>query len=91
MATIKHGRCCRGVRPPLGSVGRPNIARRETVAAYWRLIARGVTSEQAGIAIGVAPVISARWFRQGGGMPFIDLTAPAGRYLDFKEREQIAL
>ncbi|MEO7850621.1 MAG: IS30 family transposase [Rubrivivax sp.] len=91
MATIKHGKCKRGVRPQLGSIGRPNVARRETVLAYWRLIAQGATSEQAGIAVGVSPVIGARWFRQGGGMPFIDLTHLSGRYLDFHEREQIAL
>jgi hypothetical protein len=31
MGEKKHGRCKRGVRSPLGSIGRPNVARRETV------------------------------------------------------------
>ena len=87
----KHGRCKRGVRPPVGSVGRPDVARRETVMAFWQLIARGMTSEQAGIEVGVSPAVGARWFRQSGGMPTLELHPLSGRYLSFAEREEIAL
>ena len=32
-----------------------------------------------------------RWFREGGGMPSINLDPPSGRYLSFAEREEIAV
>jgi transposase, IS30 family len=32
-----------------------------------------------------------RWFREGGGMPSINLDPPCGRYLSFAEREEIAV
>ncbi len=35
--------------------------------------------------------VGARWFRQGGGMPPFDLKPLSGRYLSFREREEIAL
>ncbi len=91
MRSIKHGKCRRGVRPRLGSIGRPGVARRESVAAYWRLIAQGLASEAAGVAVGGSPVIGVRWFRQGGGMSPIDLKTPSNRCLGFDERERIAL
>ena len=59
--------------------------------AFWRLIARGVSSEDAGVAVGVSPPVGSRWFRHGGGMPPISLTEPTGRYLSFAEREDIAV
>ena len=34
MASKKHGRCRRGIRPRVGSLGRPSVARRETVAMF---------------------------------------------------------
>jgi IS30 family transposase len=58
---------------------------------FWRLIAQGVTSEEAGRLAGVSPAVGVRWFREGGGMPTITLVAPSGRYLSFGEREEIAL
>ena len=92
MASKKHGRCRRGIRPCVGSsLGRPSVARRETVVKFWELVGEGLTSEQAGIQAGVSQAVGARWFRQGGGMPTLDLLAPSGRYLTFIEREQIAL
>ena len=59
--------------------------------AFWRLIARGVSSEDAGVAVGVSPAVGSRWFGHGGGMPPISLTEPTGRYLSFAEREDIAV
>jgi IS30 family transposase len=72
------------------SPGRPPI-RREVERAFWRRIAEGMTSEDAGIAVGVSGPVGSRWFRERGGMPLISLDAPSGRYLSFAEREEIAL
>src|SRR5262249_24560615 len=52
---------------------------------------RGLSSEEAAIACGVSAPVGVRWFRERGGMPSIQLTPPAGRYLSFAEREDIAL
>lgn len=40
---------------------------------------------------GVSPAVGARWFREGGGLPPVDMAAPSGRYLSLAEREEIAL
>lgn len=77
-------------RPALRSPGRPPI-RRELEQEFWRRIAEGMTSEGAGIAVGVSGPVGSRWFRERGGMPSISLDAPSGRYLSFGEREEIAL
>jgi len=77
-------------RPAMRSPGRPPI-RREVEQAFWRKIADGMTSEDAGIAVGVSGPVGSRWFRERGGMPSISLDAPSGRYLSFAEREEIAL
>ena len=50
-----------------------------------------MTSEDAGIAVGVSGPVGSRWFRERGGIPSISLDAPSGRYLSFAEREEIAL
>lgn len=77
-------------RPALRSPGRPPI-RRELERSFWGKIAEGMTSEDAGIAVGVSGPVGSRWFRERGGMPSISLDAPSGRYLSFAEREEIAL
>jgi len=77
-------------RPALRSPGRPPI-RREVEQGFWRKIAEGMTSEDAGVAVGVSGPVGSRWFRERGGMPSISLDAPTGRYLSFAEREEIAL
>jgi IS30 family transposase len=77
-------------RPAMRSPGRPPI-RREVEQAFWRKIADGMTSEDAGIAVGVSGPVGSRWFRERGGMPSINLDAPSRRYLSFAEREEIAL
>jgi IS30 family transposase len=58
---------------------------------FWRRIAAGLTSEDAAAAVGVSGPVGTRWFRDGGGMSPISLEEPAGRYLSFAEREEIAL
>jgi IS30 family transposase len=77
-------------RAPMKSPGAPSH-RREIEREFWREIAKGVTAEEAAIAVGVSQAAGARWFRHGGGMPSIDLAPVSGRYLSFREREEIAL
>ena len=77
-------------RSALISPGAP-ATRRSIEREFWKEIARGVTSEEAAAVVGVSPAVGARWFRQGGGMPTIELTEPVGRYLSFPEREEIAI
>jgi IS30 family transposase len=78
-------------RPPLRSPGRPPVNRREERQRFWRLIAGGLSSEEAAVACGVSMPLGPRWFREGGGMPSISLDPPSGRYLSFAEREEIAV
>jgi IS30 family transposase len=67
------------------------VARREDRQRFWAAIARGVSSDQAGVAAGVSPAVGVRWFREGGGMPSISRAPLSGRYLSLREREEIAL
>src|SRR5512144_2554220 len=78
-------------RAVLRSPGRPAVARREHRQRFWVAIARGLSTEDAAGAAGVSPTVGARWFREGGGMPSVSLSAPSGRYLSFAEREEIAI
>jgi IS30 family transposase len=72
------------------SPGRPEPSR-AVQRAFWRLIAQGATSEDAGAAVGVSTPVATRWFRHAGGMPPISLDEPTGRCLSFDEREEIAV
>jgi IS30 family transposase len=80
----------RAVRPAMRSPGHPKY-RREVEVAFWAEIAKGLLAEEAAVVIGVAPAVATRWFRHGGGMRPFDPRPPAGRYLSFREREEIAL
>ena len=71
--------------------GRPPAGRREHRVRFWEAIARGASSEGAAVEAGVLPSIGVRWFREGGGMPPLDLAPVSGRYLSFTEREEIAV
>jgi hypothetical protein len=73
------------------SPGRPPVGRREHRQRFWAAIARGVSSEDAGVEAGVSPAVGVRWFGEGGGMPSVTLAVPSGRYLSFAEREEIAI
>lgn len=77
-------------RPAMRSPGRPPI-RRDVERAFWIKIAEGLTSEDAAVACGVSGPVGSRWFRERGGMPSIQLAPLSGRYLSFREREEIAL
>jgi len=72
------------------SPGAPSH-RREVEREFWREIAKGLLPEQAALAVGVSQAVGARWFRHGGGMPSVDLAPLSGRYLSFREREEIAI
>jgi len=58
---------------------------------FWHEIAKGLTSEDAAIAVGASGAAGSRWFRERGGMPTFMVVPVTGRYLSFEEREQIAL
>ena len=77
-------------RSPMKSPGAPSV-RREVEREFWREVATGITSEEAANAVGVSQAAGSRWFRQGGGMPTVDLAPLCGRYLSFQEREEIAI
>src|SRR5919206_4595795 len=81
----------RALRARMRSPGRPPVARREDRQRFWAGIAQGLTSEAAGSAAGVSPVVGTRWFRESGGMPTVSQAPLSGRYLAFGEREEIAL
>jgi IS30 family transposase len=78
-------------RPVMRSPGRPPVARREGRQRFWEAIARGLSSEDAGVQAGVSAAVGTRWFRECGGMPSITLAPLSGRYLSFAEREEIAI
>ena len=81
----------RASRPAMRSPGRPPAGRLEHRQRFWAAIARGLSSEDAGVEAGVSAAVGVRWFREGGGMPSVTLAAPSGRYLSFAEREEIAI
>jgi hypothetical protein len=72
-------------RPGMRSPGCPPI-RRDLERLFWGKISGGLTSEDAAVACGVSGPVGSWWFRDRGGMPSMQLTAPSGRYLSFAER-----
>lgn len=80
----------RALRPAMRSPGRPMPAR-HVERAFWRLIAQGMSTEDAAAEIGVSTPVGSRWFRHAGGMPPLSLAEPTGRYLSFAEREEIVV
>jgi len=77
-------------RAPMKSPGKPSL-RRDVERLFWREIAKGLTSEEAAIAVGASQAAGSRWFRERGGMPTFMLGPLTGRYLSFEEREEIVL
>jgi len=76
-------------RAPMKSPGHPTH-RREVERLFRLEIAKGLSSEDAAVAVGVSQAAGSRWFRERGGMPTFMLERPSGRYLSFPEREEIA-
>ena len=77
-------------RGAMRSPGAPSL-RCEIERRFWEQVATGITSEKAAEAVGVSPVVGARWFRHRGGMPLFMSRPISGRYLSFAEREEIGL
>jgi IS30 family transposase len=91
MGARKRRAADRAGRPAMRSPGRPPVGRREHRQRFWVAIARGSSSEDAGVAAGVSPAVGTRWFREGGGMPTVSRAPLSGRYLSFAEREELAI
>jgi IS30 family transposase len=84
-------RAARQYRGQIPSPGRATVAWREDRVRFWAAIARGSSSEDAAVEIGVSQAVGTRWFRHAGGVgPNLSPTV-SGRYLSFAEREDIAL
>jgi IS30 family transposase len=85
----------RALRDKLRSPGRPSVAWQEHRRRFWALVAEGLSSEDAAMAVGVSQPVGFRWFREAGGMAPSHLSRsskpPSGRYLSFAEREEMAL
>lgn len=91
MARSRRRPADHALRPAMRSPGRPTAGRREHRQRFWEGIARGLSSEEAGVAAGVSPAVGTRWFRESGGMAPSTLAPLSGRYLSFVEREEISL
>jgi hypothetical protein len=76
-----------GVSVVRGGVRVPRQARR----VFWRSLLDGGDVGAAAGAAGVSKRTAQDWFAEAGGVPDIDLAAPAGRYLTFEDRERMAL
>ncbi len=77
-------------RAPLKSPGKPSL-QRDVERLFWHEIAKGLSSEEAALAVGASQAAASRWFRERGGMATFMLDPISGRYLSFEEREEIAL
>jgi IS30 family transposase len=77
-------------RSPMKSPGAPSL-RRDVERLFWREVAKGLSSEEAAVAVGASGAAGSRWFRERGGMPTFMLEPVTGRYLSFEERELIGL
>ena len=77
-------------RAPMKSPGKPSL-RRDVERQFWCEIAKGLTSEDAALAVGASPAAGGRWFGKRGGMPTFMTVPLTGRYLSFPEREEIAV
>ena len=91
MEAIRRRGADRVLRRRMRSPGRPPVGRREHRQRFWEEVARGLSSEEAAVAAGVSPAVGARWFRECGGMPPLNLRPQSRRYLAFIEREEIAV
>jgi len=90
MGVSKRQQAVRAMRGQMRSPGQP-VAGRDVRVRFWEAIARGLSSEEAGVATGVSSAVGVRWFRQAGGMTPVSLAPISQRYLFFREREEIAI
>ena len=75
-------------RAPMKSPGKPSL-RRDVERQFWCEIAKGLTSEDAALAVGASQAAGSRWFRERGGMPTFMTVQLTGRYLSFPERKRL--
>jgi len=80
----------RAVRSSMRSPGHPPL-QREVQRLFWIEIAEGLMPAEAAAAVGASQPVGQRWFHNAGGMPPFDLEPLSGRYLSFREREEIAV
>jgi IS30 family transposase len=78
-------------RGHISSPGRPSVAWREDRVRFWSAIASGVKTEDACAKAGVSGPVGFRWFRHAGGVNPRLPDEVSGRYLAFREREDIAI
>jgi hypothetical protein len=74
-------------RAPMRSPGKPSL-RRDVERRFWREIGKGLTSENAAIAVGVSEAAGTRWFRDRGGMPTQMLIPLSRRYLSLRNAKR---
>jgi IS30 family transposase len=91
MGITKQQRATWAMRGKMLSPGRPPIWHRDQVQRFWVGIAKGLSSEEAALSVGVSSPVGSRWFREAGGMRSISLAPLSGRYLSLTEREEIAI
>lgn len=77
-------------RSGMRSPGAPSH-RREVQRNFWVQIGKGALAEEAAEVVGVAQAVGARWFRHAGGMTPFERPGLSGRYLTFRDREEIGL
>jgi transposase, IS30 family len=70
--------------------GRP-AAPRAVQVQFWEGVRLGLGVAEAGAAAGVGPVRAFGWFRQAGGVKSNGPRPAGGRYLQVREREEIAV
>jgi IS30 family transposase len=84
-------RAVRLYRGQIPSPGRPTVAWREDRVRFWAAVKRGLRSEDAAGEISVSSAVGTRWFRHAGGVRPNLAESVSGRYLSFREREDIAI
>ena len=91
MGTGRQQKSTWAMREKMYSPGRPPVWQRDQVQRFWVGIAKGLSSEDAALSVGVSSPVGSRWFREAGGMRPVSLAPLSGRYLSFAEREEIAI
>ena len=77
-------------RAPKKAPGKPSLPR-DMERLFWHEVSKGLSSQDAALAVGASQATGSRWFRERGGMPTFMLAPLSGRYLSFAEREEIAM
>jgi len=91
MRSVNKQKAVRAHRGRIPSPGRPTVAWREDRVKFWAAIAAGAKTEDAVVAAGVSSPVGFRWLRHAGGVNPRLPQPVSGRYLSFREREEIAL